>query len=133
MTVNELAKALGEAIAEDETYKSYIAAKEKYERNASLQGALMEYNAQRTILGGEFKKDLEMQDADLIAAVKARVDELFRTVTEHPDYIAFAEAQGKLNDMMSKVNSDISFYAFGERPCTHDCSSCHADCKSKQQ
>ena len=40
-------------------------------------------------------------------------------------------AQEKLNALMQSVNSDIQFYAFGERPCTHDCSSCGADCASR--
>ena len=132
MNEKELARALGEAIAQSEIYKAYTDAKEKYEKNAEIQGALLEYNAQRTILGGEFKKDLEMQDAELVESVRARVDLLFEKITHDPDYLAFAEAQEKLKKWMDELNADIGFYAFGERPCTHDCSSCHADCSSKQ-
>ena len=40
-------------------------------------------------------------------------------------------AQRMVNALMQSVNSDINFYAFGERPCTHDCSSCSSNCSSR--
>ncbi|MBO5653662.1 MAG: YlbF family regulator, partial [Clostridia bacterium] len=57
--------------------------------------------------------------------------ELYTFVMESPLYKNLMEAQEKLNNLMQSVNSDIQFYAFGERPCTHDCSSCGADCASR--
>ena len=132
MTVTECAKALGEAIAKDEAVLSFNAAKKEWEDNAEMQSAVREYNAQRMLLGQEYAKDRPMQDGELMAKLQARIDELYKKVTGSPLYIRLNETQEKVNALMQSVNSDIHFYAFGERPCTHDCSSCGASCASKQ-
>lgn len=131
MTVSECAKLLGEAIAQDEAVLAFEAAKKAYEGNEELQKAIREYGAQRMILGQEFTKDTAMQDADLIAKLQQRIDELYTFIMESEEYKALNAAQERVNILMQSVNSDINFYAFGERPCTHDCSTCGANCSSK--
>ncbi len=131
MTVAECAKLLGEAIKNDETAVAFNAAKEAYEANEEIQNAIKEYSAQRMLLGQEHMKDTAMQDAEMMTKLQARIDELYTFVMESPLYKTLMEAQDKLNALMQTVNSDIQFYAFGERPCTHDCSSCGADCASR--
>ncbi len=132
MTVSECAKLLGEAIAKDEAVVAFENAKKNYESNEELQKAIREYGAQRMILGQEFTKDTAMQDATLIDKLQKRIDELYTQVMESEEYKALNVAQERVNTLMQTVNSDINFYAFGERPCTHDCSSCSADCSSKK-
>ena len=132
MTVSECAKMLGEAIAKDEAVVAFEEAKKAYESNEELQKAIREYGAQRMILGQEFTKDTAMQDAELIEKLQHRIDELYTFVMESEEYKALNIAQERVNTLMQTVNSDINFYAFGERPCTHDCSTCGADCSSKK-
>ena len=131
MTVAECAKLLGEAIKNDEAALAFNAAKEAYEANEEIQNAIREYSAQRMLLGQEQMKDTAMQDGELMTKLQTRIDELYTLVMESPLYKNLMEAQDKLNNLMQTVNSDIQFYAFGERPCTHDCSSCGADCASR--
>ncbi len=131
MTVSECAKLLGEAIAKDEAVVAFEAAKKAYEENETLQKAIREYGAQRMILGQEFTKDTAMQDGELIEKLQNRVNELYTTVMESEEYKALNAAQERVNILMQTVNSDINFYAFGERPCTHDCSTCSSNCSSK--
>lgn len=131
MTVAECAKILGEAIKNDEAAVGFNAAKEAYEASEEIQNAIREYSAQRMLLGQEQIKDTAMQDAELMQKLQARIDELYTFVMESPLYKELMAAQEKLNALMQSVNSDIQFYAFGERPCTHDCSSCGADCASR--
>ena len=132
MTVIEYAKQLGEAIAKDEILQNFNEAKKAYEENLELQHFVFEYNTQRTILGNEFKKELSEQNEELIKLVKAKTDELFTAITEHEIYKDFIKAQEAVNKLMSDVNSEINFYVFGERPCSHDCSSCSSACASKK-
>ena len=106
-------------------------AKKAYEENLELQHFVFEYNTQRTILGNEFKKELSEQNEELINLVKAKTDELFTAITEHEIYKDFIKAQEAVNKLMNDVNSEINFYVFGERPCTHDCSTCSSACSSK--
>ncbi len=132
MTVIEYAKQLGEAIAKDEVLQKFNAAKKAYEENLELQHFVFEYNTQRTILGNEFRKELNEQNEELIKLVRAKTDELFKAITEHEIYKDFIKAQEAVNKLMNDVNSEINFYVFGERPCTHDCSTCSSACSEKK-
>ena len=128
MTVLEYAKQLGEAIANDEVMKKFNEAKKKYEENEYLQKLMVEYNTHRTALGTQFKLDLAEQDESLIKSIRARIDEIFGIIVSNEDYKAYAEAQDAIAKLMNEVNSEINFYVFGERPCTHDCSTCSSHC-----
>ena len=131
MTVKECTKLLGETIAASEEVKGYLKAKEAYDTSRELQAMLGEYSAQRMLLGEERIKPLEAQDDEMIAKLEARIEALYEEITHAEVYLALQAAQEALNLLMQEVNGDINFYAFGERPCTHDCSSCHADCASR--
>ncbi|MBE6655534.1 MAG: YlbF family regulator [Ruminococcaceae bacterium] len=131
MTVKECTKLLGEAIAASEEVKGYLAAKEAYDTSRELQAKLGEYSAQRMLLGEERMKSPDAQDDTLIAKLEARIETLYEEITHAEVYLALTAAQNAVNLLMQEVNGDINFYAFGERPCTHDCSTCHADCASR--
>ena len=131
MDVKECAKLLGEAIAASDEVKAYLAAKEAYDTSEELQGKISEYGAQRMRLGEENMKDLAMQDKEMIEKLEARISALYDEITTSGVYLALGSAQNAVNLLMQAVNSDINFYAFGERPCTHDCSTCGADCASR--
>ncbi len=131
MTVLEHAAEFGKAIFASETLVRYREAKAAYERNPELRQAMFDYNTQRSILGNEFKKDIEAQSPELISLIRERIDTLGKQIAADPDYRAFADAQQEVNRLMQEINSEISFQVFGERPCTHDCSSCHSDCASR--
>ncbi len=131
MTVKECAKLLGEAIAASDEVKGYLAAKEAYDTSRELQEMLAEYSAQRMLLGEARMKPAAEEDAEMIAKLEARIEELYEAITHSEIYLALNAAQNAVNLLMQEVNSDINFYAFGERPCTHDCSSCQADCSSR--
>ncbi len=124
--VIELAKALGEGIKEDPILLAYDEAKAAFEADEALTAAMNEYNAHRTCLATEFNKDLAMQDKDVIESLKAKMDELAHTINQNENYTRFAAAQNAVNDLMQRINSTISYYAFGIEPsnCTHDCSTC---------
>lgn len=130
-TIKNLAAALGDGIAASEVLVGYREAKSRYETNAELREAMFEYNTQRTILGNEFKKDVAEQSSELIEMIRERIDTLGRKIAADPDYRAYADAQQEVGKLMQEVNSEISFHVFGERPCTHDCSSCQSNCASR--
>ena len=131
MTVKECTKQLGEAIAASEPVKSYLAAKEAYDTSKELQEKLAEYSTDRMLLGQENMKDLAVQDNELIAKLESRVEALYEEIIRMDVYLNLTGAQQAVNLLMQEVNGDINFYAFGERPCTHDCSTCGSDCASR--
>ena len=122
----ELAHMLGDEIAKSEEIKNLNATKEVFDGNEALQSKMREYEAERLLLGQEFAKEAGEADEKAIANLKARIEELTREISAAPEYIAFAEAQKAMNDLMASVNAEIKFCITGERPsdCTHDCSTC---------
>ena len=122
----ELAHSLGEEIAKSEEIKTLNKAKDEFDSDKELQAKMSEYETERLLLGQEYAKPEGEADEIAIANLRARVEELTKDIASSPKYIAFAEAQKAMNDLMAQVNAEIKFCITGERPttCTHDCSTC---------
>ncbi len=131
MSVLEKTQELADAIKNDPIMVEYMAARAAYESNVELQTKMVEYNAQRSILSQEFNKEVSEQSPALLEMVRNRMDALAREIAAMDDYKNFSAAQLKVSDLMNKVNSEIQRIVFGIVPdaeCTHDCSTCHANC-----
>ena len=131
MTTLEKAIELAYAIKADPILIEYQAARAAYDASAELQTKMTEYNAQRAILGQEFSKEVEEQSPELLDMVRNRMDELAREIAAMEEYKNFSAAQLKVTDLMNEINAEIQKIVFGIDPaaaCTHDCSTCHADC-----
>ncbi len=126
MEIMELAAELGKKIKDDPRITAMKAAEKAYEEDSKLRTLMVEYNAQSTALTEEYKKP--EKDTEFIKRIEARINELYHEITENPKMIAYQEAQEAVNVLMNEVNSEISFQITGERPCTHDCSSCGGSC-----
>ncbi len=135
MSVIEKARELAEEIKADAIMQEYVAARAAYEGSVELQTKMTEYNAQRSVLSQEFGRDVEEQHPDLLRMVKERMDTLAHEISEMEEYRNFSAAQLRVTDLMSKVNGEIQRIVFGVEPspadCTHDCSTCQANCSSK--
>lgn len=126
MEVMELAAELGKKIKEDPRIIAMQAAEKAYSEDRALQTLMVEYNAQSTALTEEYKKP--EKDTEFIKRIEARINELYHEITENPVMIEYQKTQEVVNAFMNEVNAEISYQITGERPCTHDCSSCHSNC-----
>lgn len=126
MTIMELAAQLGQAIKADERIVKMNEAREEYEKDENLQKLMFEYNMQQVALAEEYKK--EDIDKAVIEAIEGRLDAIVGEVTSNEVFVKLNEAQEAVNALMQEVNSEIEFNITGQRPCTHDCSSCGSDC-----
>ena len=126
MEIMELAAQLGQAIKADERIAKMEEARVAYESNEEIQKLMLEYNAQQIAMAEEYKK--EPVDQQIIEAIEKRLDAIVAEVTSNPVFAMVNEAQEAVNKLMSKVNGEIEFQITGQRPCTHDCSSCGSDC-----
>ena len=126
MEIMELAAQLGQAIKADERIVKMNEAREAYEKDEDIQKLMLEYNAQQIAMAEEYKKD--PVDQQIIEAIEHRLDKIVSAVTSSPVFVMVNEAQEAVNKLMSEVNSEIEFQITGQRPCTHDCSSCGSDC-----
>ena len=120
----EIAAELGKAIKEDARYKRFEEVREAYAACDELQKNMIEYEVQQTALRNEYAK--EEKDMVFIEAIQKRIDELYRAVTEAPEFIALNESQAEINELMNAVNTTITYNITGKEPdsCTHDCSTC---------
>lgn len=122
MEIMELAAELGKLIKADPRVVEMNRAQAAYEADLELQKRIMEYNAQSEALSTEYKK--ETQDAELIGLIEKRIHELYHEIMENENMVAFTKAQDVVNAFMAEVNGEITYQITGERPCTHDCSTC---------
>lgn len=126
MEIMELAAELGKKIKEDPRIIAMKKAEEAYNSDSKLQTLMVEYNAQSTALTEEYKKP--EKDEEFIKRIQARINQLYHEITENPVLIEYQQAQEVVNALMNEVNSEITYQITGERPCTHDCSSCGGSC-----
>ena len=126
MEIMELAAKLGQAIKADSRIAKLNEAKEAYEKDEKIQSLMLEYNTHQIALAEEYKKD--PVDEKIIDAIGNRLDEIVAEVTAMPVFTQINEAQEAVNALMNEVNAEIEFNITGQRPCTHDCSSCGSDC-----
>ena len=126
MEVMELAALLGQKIKEDPRVVEMTKAQEAYEADAELQKQIMEYNAQSQALSMEYKK--EIPENELIGMIEKRIHTLYEEIMGNEKMVAFNKAQDVVNAFMAEVNGEITYQITGERPCTHDCSTCGGHC-----
>ena len=126
MEIMELAAQLGQAIKADSRIVKMNEARAAYEKDEDIQKLMLEYNAQHIALAEEYKK--EPVDPKVIEAIEHRLDEIVSQVTANPVFIQVNEANEAVNALMNEVNGEIEFQITGQRPCSHDCSSCGSDC-----
>ncbi len=122
-----LAADLGKALKEDERLVRLEEAKKAYEADFDLQKMMVEYEVQQKALQGEITK--EERDTMFIDIIQKRIDELYKSIMEHPVFVKLNEVQAEVNELMNAVNNTITFNITGEQPsCTHNCSTCGGGC-----
>lgn len=124
MEIFEIAQLLGKTLKEDERLKRLEAAKKQYEESPELGKMMVEYEVQQKALENEVVKP--EKDTHFIDIIQGRINELYKSIVEHPAFIELNEAQNVVNELMNSVNQTIMFNITGEMPsdCTHNCSTC---------
>ncbi len=122
-------EALAKLIRQDKRTEAYNAAAEAYNTDAEIITKITEYNVHQTALTEEYAKP-EREQA-LIDAIQGRIDTLYEEITNAESYQTFVRAKEEYDAMVKNVTDELEYAITGRRPCTHDCSTCHADCASK--
>lgn len=132
-----LAKSLGEALKNCDEYKAFCETRDAMRANLVLKEQLDEFKVQKSVL--EIEKEKGQPDEHVIDVLSARLEVLYKQITEHPQMMAYTKAEEDLNLLMNAVNMTISSYigaeeytseatdesADGSEGCTHNCSTCH--------
>ncbi len=122
--IMELAAQLGQTIKADERMKRMEVLNEKYNSDEALCDMVDEYNALSQSLTEAYGGGKANEES--IKSIEARLTELYNAITENSTMKEYQEAQQVVNELMSKVNEEITFQITGERPssCGGNCSSC---------
>lgn len=129
MEIFEIAAQLGKTLKEDERLVRLENAKKAYQESPELSKMMIEYEVQQKALENEVVKP--EKDTHFIDIIQNRINELYRSIMEHPVFLELNEAQNVVNELMNAVNSTIMFNITGELPsdCTHNCSTCGGGCQ----
>ncbi len=122
MTIMEIAAQLGEAIKDDARIKTLNRCREAYDNDTAVAQYMTEYNVQQKALSDQYAA--ADRDQVVIDQIQNRIDELYNLISTAPVFVALNAAQEAVNDFMNEVNEEITYHITGERPCTHDCSTC---------
>ena len=128
MDIFEIAAQLGKTLKEDERLVRLENAKKAYEASPDLGKMMLEYEVQQKALENEVVKP--EKDTHFIDIIQNRINELYKSIMEHPVFVELNDAQQVVNELMNAVNSTITFNITGELPsdCTHNCSTCGGGC-----
>lgn len=118
--------ALGELVKADARNLAIQRAIDEYEHSEDLNNLIAEYNTQQDLLADAYAKG--EADDDFKAAIQTRIDSLYDSITTHPVYTAYIEAKQAFDALTTEIYGELQYVITGQRPCTHDCSSCHSNC-----
>ena len=116
--------ALGELVKADARNLAIQRAIDEYEHSEDLNNLIAEYNTQQDLLADAYAKG--EADDDFKAAIQTRIDSLYDSITTHPVYTAYIEAKQAFDALTTEIYGELQYVITGQRPCTHDCSSCHS-------
>ena len=119
-----------------EEYKAFCETRDAMRQNVVLKEQLDEFKVQKSVL--EVEKEKGEPDEHVVDVLSARLEVLYKQITENPQMKAYTKAEEDLNLLMNAVNMTISSYIGaeeytsdadaddedGEGGCTHNCSTC---------
>ena len=128
--MKEVIAKLGELVKADERCTRIQSTISDYEHSEELTALIGEYNTQQNLLADAYNKPEGDQTAseEFKSAVQARIDALYDQITTHPVYTAYVAAKNEFDALTQEIYAELQFVITGERPCSHDCSSCVGSC-----
>ncbi len=128
MNVIEAARNLGKILQQDEVYIAYAKALLESEKDEELQNKIGNFNITKMNLDSELSKDEKDEEKvkELNTALRSAYDEIM----SNPKMVAFNEAKGAVDTMLSQINTIIMMSVQGADPETCEINSCAGDCSS---
>lgn len=124
MEILEMARELGQAIANSELMANAKKAEDIQNNDETAQKLIGEYNLKRMQLGQRVQKENPTKEE--MEAIRQELADEFDKLMQNESIKNFIEARKSLDAVLEQVNNIISFYVNGktEGGCTSDCSTC---------
>ena len=125
--IKTLAEQLKAALAETTEVKEYLAARDAYLTDGELVTLVNEYNVQSQVYDTESAKP--EPDRLLLSSVRARVEEVYKKITENPRAKAFSEKESAVAAIYNEIYDTLQSIVMPEHHHDHE-HSCGGDCCS---
>lgn len=131
MDIIEAVRQLGEAIQNDERYKSFDAAKKANDNDKELQDLIGEFNLARMSIDAELEKQ-DDKDTEKIKEFNNTLRQLYGKIMCNDSMMQYNKAKAEFEAVMNKVNGIIELCINGEDPktcepaegCSGSCATC---------
>jgi len=125
-----LARQLGHAIQEEESYKNIMQAKTAADADETLQNLITEFNIKRVAINAEACKS--DRDEETLKKLNSEMRTAYSDIMSNEHMKAYNDAKQVFDKLLQRVQAIIQNSADGEDPdttdfsedCTHDCSTC---------
>lgn len=128
MDIIELTRQLGAAIQQEESYKNFMAAKQRNEEDLELQDKIQAFNLMNMQLEAEMQK--EEPNRDRLMDVNRQLTEIYNEVMATESMTAYNAAFKEYNELIQKIMGILQMCQNGEDPATCEPSNCSGDCGS---
>ncbi len=128
MDIIELTRKLGAAIQQEESYKKFMAAKQRNEEDLELQDKIQAFNLMNMQLEAEMQK--EEPNRDRLVDVNKQLTEIYNEVMATESMSAYNVAFKEYNELIQKIMGILQMCQNGEDPATCEPSNCSGDCGS---
>lgn len=128
MDIITMARNLGKALQQEETYKKLHEVQTKADADKELQTLIGEFNLKRMSINGESsKKD---SDPDKLSKLNAEMREVYSKIMSNENMIAYNAAKADYDAVANRVLAIVQQSSEGADPETADYSSCSGSCAS---
>ena len=128
MDIIEQTRKLGAAIQNTKEYKRFMAAKEKNDKDETLQKQIGDFNLLKMQLDSEHQK--EEKDEAKILEINEKIVALYNTIVSSEAMTEFNSAYEAYRALTDKISNILLMCENGEDPATCEPSSCTGNCSS---
>ena len=128
MDVITLARELGRAIQQEESYKKLHEVQAQADADAELQALIGEFNLKRMNINQEAsKKD---RDQDKLTTLNKEMREVYSKIMSNDNMIAYNDAKSAFDAVLNRISAIIQQSAQGADPDTADLADCTGSCST---
>ena len=130
MDIITLARELGKAIQQEESYKNLMAAQEKADADTELQALIGDFNLKRMAINNEASK--KERDQEKLAQLNTEMREAYAKIMSNENMVAYYDSKEAFDMVANRVMAIIQQSCEGADPETADFtqSSCSGSCST---
>lgn len=128
MDVITMARELGKALQQEETFINWQNAQRVADADTELQALIGEFNLKRMIINDEASK--QDRDQEKLTKANKEMREVYPKIMSNDNMIAYNDAKAAFDAVYNRVNAIIQQSAQGADPDTADAVDCTGSCST---